>query len=110
MIVSVSLALLFPMFGSEIPPGGVTVAVFDRKGPEALMLSVPVAVNVAVPPQRRFTVWLMFAEPLAAAQLERTPAEPFGSTFAPKASEAPPFAAWRGLAVGKLVDCVRPVT
>ena len=67
--MSLSLALLFAVLGSVIAAGGVTVAVFDRV-PEALMSSVPVAVNVAVPPTSRFTVWLMFPEPLAAAQLE----------------------------------------
>src|SRR5438093_828250 len=72
MIVSVSVALLFARLGSVIPPGGVTVAVFDRV-PEALMLSVPVAVNVTVLPEMRFTIWLMFPEPLGAPQLE--PAE-----------------------------------
>jgi hypothetical protein len=69
VIVSVSVALLFAMLGSVIPAGGITVAVFDRV-PEALMSSVPVAVNVAVPPTSRLTVWLMFPEPLAAAQLD----------------------------------------
>src|SRR5258707_15442189 len=69
MIVSVSVALLFVMSGSMMPGGGVTVAVFDS-APAALLSSVAVAVNVAVPPRRRSTVWLMFPEPLATPQLE----------------------------------------
>src|SRR5438093_4392181 len=72
MIVSASVALLFPGFGSVIPLGVATVAVFDSV-PEALISSVPVAVNVAVPPEKRLTVWLMFPEPLAAPQVD--PAE-----------------------------------
>src|SRR2546422_8968320 len=99
MIVSVSVALLFAGFGSVIPAGGVTAAVFDRV-PEALMSSVPVAMNVAVPPTRRFTVRLMFPEPLAAAQLEPleathvhvTPVRLAGKlsvTVAPDAAEGP---------------------
>src|SRR5260221_5509560 len=74
MIVSVSVALLLARLGSVSPAGTIVVAVFERV-PEALMLSVAVATNVAVSPTRRFAVWMMLPEPLAAPQLETAEAE-----------------------------------
>src|SRR5438552_1059229 len=72
MIVSVSVALLFVRFGSVIPPGVATVAVFDSV-PVAVTSRLPVARNVTVLPDRRSTDRLMFPEPLLAPQL--APAE-----------------------------------
>ena len=46
--------MLFPGFGSVKPSGGVTVAVFTSV-PVASGSIVPLTVNVAVPPARRFT-------------------------------------------------------
>src|SRR5207249_845626 len=91
MIVSLSVALLFAVLGSAFPED--TVAVFERV-PEALMLSVPVATKVTVPPTRRLTGWLMLPEPLAAAQLEPPdaahvhvpPARPAGKVYATAAA------------------------
>jgi hypothetical protein len=45
------------------------------KLPVALMLIVPVTVNLTVPPEGMLTDWLMFPEPVAAPQLEPSEAE-----------------------------------
>src|SRR5258706_4749041 len=59
---SSSVAALLPGFGSPMPAGTATVAVFRRL--VGVALSVPVRVYVAVAPTGRFTVSLMFPEPL----------------------------------------------
>ena len=61
--MSVSVALLLPGVGSVVPPGGATVAVFDQD-PVALADTVPVSVNVAVPPTSRLTGALMLPLPI----------------------------------------------
>src|SRR5438132_9798 len=66
MTVLLSVAELF-LDGSLVLAGAVTVAVFVIV-PE-LAVAVPVAVNVAVPPLRRFTMALSLPLPLA-GQLE----------------------------------------
>ena len=54
IMVSTSVALLFPGTGSVTPPAVATVAVLD-KVPVAEAESVPVAVNVTEPPAGKFT-------------------------------------------------------
>src|SRR5215468_3072700 len=63
--MSVSVALLLLVFGSFVPPGAATVAVFTTE-PTAHVPSVPFTVKVAVPPFARLTVVLMLPLPLAA--------------------------------------------
>src|SRR5882762_5149683 len=66
MTVLLSVALLFPA-GSLVPAGAVTLAVFVIVPEPAV--TVPVAVNVAVPPLKRFTLADRLPLPLA-GQLE----------------------------------------
>src|SRR4029079_1869468 len=61
-IVSLSVAELLPGVGSVAPAGAAGVAVFDSV-PVAAALIVQLAVKVTLPPDGRFTVWLMFPEP-----------------------------------------------
>lgn len=70
--VSVSLAELLAEFGSFVPLGAVTVAVLVTV-PVAVLATVVLTINVAVPPGNKFTVVSMFTVPLGCAQLE--PAE-----------------------------------
>lgn len=67
--VSLSVAELLDGFGSVIPPGAATVAVFTRV-PRAVLATVAVTVMVAEPPDCRLTDVLMFPPPLGAPQLE----------------------------------------
>lgn len=70
MIVSVSVALLLPKFGSNVVAGAVTVAVLT-KVPVAIGETVATAVKIAVPPFNRFTVPLKrLPLPAGAVQLE----------------------------------------
>src|SRR6266550_2469457 len=70
MTVLLSVALLFPA-GSLVPAGAVIIAVFVIVPEPAV--TVAVAVNVTVPPLKRFTKALMLPLPLA-GQLEPTEA------------------------------------
>ena len=65
---------MFPGFGSVADDGGVTVAVFVSV-PVAELDTLPVTVNVALPPLSRSTVVLMLPEPFAVAQLDPAVAE-----------------------------------
>lgn len=67
--VSVSLAELFAGFGSVIPVGAATLAVFVIV-PVAVLKTEVATIKVAVPFGNKFTVVLMFTFPLASAQLE----------------------------------------
>lgn len=67
--VSVSLAELFAGLLSVEPAGAATVAVLV-KVPVAVLATVALNVNVAVPPGSRFTFDAMLTVPLADAQLE----------------------------------------
>lgn len=67
--VSVSLAELFDEFGSVVPFGAATVAVFVIE-PVAVLATVALTKNVAVPPAARLTVVLMLILPLGAEQLD----------------------------------------
>lgn len=90
-------ALLFEL-GSEVPAGGVTVALFTKL-PVALATIVPVAKNVSVPPFKTLTVALILPvpdagqlEPELAVQVQVTPvmvAGKLSSTFAPVAALGP---------------------
>ena len=62
--ISVSVDVLFPGFGSVVPAGAVTVAVFTRL-PEALGEIVHVAVNMAEPPTGILTTALILLTPEA---------------------------------------------
>lgn len=64
MIVSVSVAELFPGVGSVTPAAAATVAVFDSV-PVAAPLTVQLAVYVNEPPAGRLTVSFIFPEPEA---------------------------------------------
>jgi hypothetical protein len=98
--VSVLLSPLFALLGSDVPTGGVTVAVLTRL-PVALAITVPVAVKVIVPPLATLTVALMSPvpeagqlEPALALQVHVTPVIVAGKlsiTFAPFASLGPAF-------------------
>src|SRR6267378_966770 len=75
--VSLSVAELLPA-GSLTPAGAATEAVLTIVG--APVVTVPLAVNVALPPDRRLTLAFKFPEPLAgqlepadAAQVHVTP-------------------------------------
>src|SRR6185369_14810895 len=59
---SLSVELSLPETGSTVPGGGVTVAVFDSE-PVADADSVPVTMNVAVPPTGKLTSALMSPVP-----------------------------------------------
>lgn len=61
--VSVSLAELFAVFGSGVEAGAVTVAVLVSV-PVAVLATVALTMNVAVPCASKFTVVLMFTVPL----------------------------------------------
>ena len=63
------LSLLFALLGSDVPAGGVTVAVFTRL-PVALDITVPVALNVTVSPGMIVINSLMLPAPFALLQLE----------------------------------------
>src|SRR5512139_2585228 len=69
LMVSVSVALLLPVFGSVVPPAAATVAVLTKL-PEALDARVVLAVNVALPPESRVTVPVRFTPVPLAVQLE----------------------------------------
>ena len=71
--VSMSLAELFPGFGSVAAGGAATVAVLETD-PEAEASTSAVTVNVAVPPAIRLTMLLMLPTP-AAGQLPPTAAQ-----------------------------------
>ncbi len=62
--VSVSVAELFPGFGSVTPAGAAIVAVLTSV-PVAAAETVPTTVNVAVPPGGRLTLAPMFPAPAA---------------------------------------------
>ena len=89
--------LLFEL-GSDVPTGGVTLAVLIRF-PVALATTKPVAVKVRVPPFKTSTFALIFPEPLAgqlepalAAQVQLTPvmvAGKLSTTVAPIAALGP---------------------
>lgn len=68
-IGSASLAELLVAFGSLLPPGGVTDAVFV-KDPDAPGSRRPTRVNVAVPPGARSTVEAMDPLPAALSQFD----------------------------------------
>lgn len=70
--VSVSLAVLFAELPSVEPAGAATVAVFVTV-PVAMLATVVLTVNVAVPPESKLTVVVILTVPLEAPQLE--PAE-----------------------------------
>src|SRR2546422_701289 len=72
VIVSSSVAELFVVGLSVTPAGAVTVAVLIR-WPVAEGATVPVTVNVAVPPASRFTVVEML--PLTGPAVQLEPAE-----------------------------------
>jgi hypothetical protein len=59
----VSVAELFARFGSVVPSGAVTDAVFTM-ATVAVDATVATIVYVAVPPAARFTTWLMLPDPL----------------------------------------------
>ncbi len=96
----VSVDELFPGVGSEVPPGGVTVAVFTR-APVVAAGTVPVMVKVAVAPTGSDTSASMFPLPPAVphtppadTQVHVNDASPAGSvswTRAPTTALGPAF-------------------
>lgn len=62
--VSVSLAELLPVFGSDADAGAVTVAVLVSV-PVAVLATVVLTVKVAVPDASKLTVVLILTDPLA---------------------------------------------
>lgn len=72
--VSVSLAVLFAELLSVEPAGAATVAVFVTV-PVALLATVVLTVNVAVPPGSKLTVVVILIVPLGVAQAEPADAE-----------------------------------
>ena len=93
--LSVSVDELFAALGSVTPLGAAIVAVLTSD-PVADALMVAVSVNVAVPPDSKLVVVLMFPDPEAAAHVE--PAEAAHVQVAP-VSEA-----------GSVSEMVAPVT
>src|SRR3954447_22197503 len=97
VIVVVSVSLLLPA-ASVTPAGALTVAVLDSV-PVAEEATVPLTVNVAVPPERRLTEAAMLPvpeagqdEPLEAVQVQAAPVKAAGkvsATEAPTTSEGP---------------------
>ena len=65
----VAVAVLLFVLVSVVPAGGATVAVFASV-PVAVLETVAVRLNVAVPLTSRFTVALIFPVPFGAPQLE----------------------------------------
>src|SRR5205823_13386191 len=64
VIFSVSVAVLFAVFGSLIPAGAVTCAVFDSV-PVAAELSLPLALQMILLAEGIVTISLMLPLPLA---------------------------------------------
>ena len=97
---SVSVAVLLAPFGSLLPTGAATVAVFTSE-PVAAGATVPVTVNVTVPATRRLTEALMLplpeagqVEPAVAVHVHVTPVSVAGSvsvTVAPVITDGPAF-------------------
>ena len=94
-----SAAELFAGLGSTAPGGGVMEAEFVIE-PVAALDTVPLTVNVAVPPTARATVVLMLPDPeaahvpLTAAQAHDPPVSDAGNrsvTVAPAMSDGPAF-------------------